>query len=186
MNEDQSRERGSAHIAIRQYVRDRFGSEGEGKLLENLPPEAADTYLNAVAHGWYPTEHSRVLMEAVFEMANREEGAMREIGAIQARNDVKGIVRFLVLFTTPHQLVRRASKMWSQYLTVGALNYEKVTPNSCEIVRTGYNNGELDCLMVTGFTRELAGFTGARNVEATETECVNKGGRVCRWKISWT
>jgi hypothetical protein len=52
-------------------------------------------------------------------------------------------------------------------------------------VREGYRNGELDCLMVTGFMQELAGFTGARNVAVTETECVYNGGEVCRWEITW-
>lgn len=179
------RERGSALVAIRKYVQGRFNKAWEEDLLSNVPYEVADSYRHSLSQEWLPTSYSRLLLENIYRMTNADKNVIKEIGAAQARNDVKGILRFLVVLTTPHQLIKRASRVWSQYVNVGSLSYEKLAYKSCEIIRKDYNNGELDCLMTAGFIRELAGFTGARNVEVEETECVNRKGKECRWKVSW-
>lgn len=178
-------ERGSASVSIRKFVRKRFGAQGEAELLSQVSPEVADTYLNSIPHKWYPGSHTRALLDAIFEMAGRDENVITDIGAAQAADDVKGILRFLVLFATPHQLVRQAAKVWSQHVDAGEMNYEKLSSQGCEIVLRDFNNGPLDCLMTTGTMKALAELTGAREVEVEHAECIHRDGKVCRWKVSW-
>jgi len=178
-------ERGSGLIALRIYIQKRYGTVGEKEILSKLPEDTVKVYNEAITHEWYPVRHTRILLDALYEKSGKDDSVILEVAAAQAQTDVKGIVRFLVLFATPHQLVKRSSKLWSQYVNAGKMRYEKLASRSCEIIREGYSNGPLDCLMVAGFMKELASFTGAKNVEVTETECVEKGAKACRWKITW-
>jgi hypothetical protein len=186
MIESTARERGSSFIAIRKFVQERFGKEGEKELLSRIPDPIKDTYMNATAHGWYPVAHTKTLLEVVFAMAKSDENAMMEIGAVQTREDVKGILRFLVLFATPHQLIKRSAKVWSQHVDQGTAAYEKLESRSCEIVLSGFYNGKLNCLMATGAVKELTSFVGGKKVKVEEVECVGDGASACRWRISWS
>ncbi|NLI99363.1 hypothetical protein GX441_12005 [bacterium] len=179
-------ERGSSFVAIRKFVQGRFGREGEKELLSRISAPINDTYMNATPHGWYPVSHTKALLEVVFAMSGEDENAILEIGAIQTREDVKGILRFLVLFATPDQLIKRSTKLWSQHVDQGTVTYEKLESRSCEIVLSGFYNGKLNCLMATGAVRELTSFSGGKSVEVKEVECAGEGASACRWKISWT
>jgi hypothetical protein len=185
MRESTAQERGSSFVAIRKFVIECFGKEGEKELLSRIPDPIKDTYLNATPQGWYPVSHTKALLEVVFAMAGEDENIMLEIGAIQTREDVKGILRFLVLFATPDQLVKRSAKVWLQHVDQGNVTYEKLDTHSCEIVLRDFYNGKLNCLMATGAIKELTSFSGGKSVEVKEVECVGDGASACRWKISW-
>ncbi len=124
------RTKGTSLAAVVSFVRLRYGEEGLARLVSKVASPAAAAHLGGVLlrASWYPFEDFVALLEAGdLAFPERTSFAARQ-GAHGAETDLKGVYRAFVRLASPRFLVERASAVWKQYYSSGALNVTDSSP----------------------------------------------------------
>lgn len=174
--------------ARKDFVVDHFGEDAWEQVLGGLPASDQEILKDILLTAkWYSFEIGSRLDEAIFkELGRGNERVFEDIGAKSAQRSLTKIHKSFLTPGDPQAFMRKANVIYKFFYNTGFREYERTGPNSGVI--TTYESETFsapDCLTVIGWYKEALKLCGARNIEATETECRAKGGSCCRYSFNW-
>jgi uncharacterized protein (TIGR02265 family) len=167
---------------------DQLAPDGDREeVLSSLPPEDRETLRTLLPSTWYPFELGQRLDAAIVTRLGRGKADFFErIGEASAQENLTGVHRKFLVAGDPQAFLAQAPMIYSFYYDQGHREYEKAGPR--EAVLTTFDAptfSAADCATVIGWHRHALEMCGARNARVVEEECRARGGRVCRYRLSW-
>ncbi|NLI97391.1 hypothetical protein GX441_01880 [bacterium] len=183
-------ERGVNAVLVKNWLSDRFGSEGLEKILAKLGFDARAMISEPKASEWYPA----ALMEEVYKVIDEELGRrypeiLVDYGRYAADKSVKGFLRYLTRLINIEMLIKRMPAFWKQYHKGGNIDAGEVsdTPDrqSTIISVDGFELGPAGCQAIRGYIEGILPMANVRDVKVKEKSCIYKGDESCTWQASW-
>ncbi len=180
--------RGTILTSRKAFVEENFGKEGWNKVLNSLSDEDQKFFKNIlISAGWYPFEIAERLDKAIVNiLGDGKPEIFKKIGAKSARKNLSESHRTFLKSNDPQGFMAQANTIYSFYYNVGHREYEPTGETSG--IMTTYDAETFsvpDCLTIIGWYKEALKMCGAKEVNIIEEECRAKGGKYCRYNISW-
>jgi uncharacterized protein (TIGR02265 family) len=162
---------------------------GRERVLARMTPEDRETLGALLASSWYPFELGRSLDAAIVdELGGGEATFFEKLGEASAEKNLGsgGVHRRFLVAGDPHAFLEKAPLVYSFYYDQGHREYEKVGEN--EAVLTTHEAETFsapDCATVVGWHRRALEMCGVERPRVVEEECRAKGGKVCRYRVTW-
>jgi uncharacterized protein (TIGR02265 family) len=170
------------------FVEEHFGKDGLERVADSLPPDDRALVQGLLTTtGWYPFEVGSRLDRAIVQVLGGGNNQVFErLGEASAVKNLSTIHRQFLVEGDPHAFLAKAPSIYSFYYEGGQRGYEPTGPK--EGILTTYDAETFsvpDCLTVVGWYRRALQMCGASAVRISEEECRAKGGKVCRYRVSW-
>jgi HD-GYP domain-containing protein (c-di-GMP phosphodiesterase class II) len=137
---------------------------------------------------WFTQEQINLFHEKLSQVTNNENIA-REAGRYAASPDAIGILRPYLLgmvdTATVYGMIGKAAGKFTKSTSYAS---KKLASNKVEITvtpRTGTREKPFQCQNRLGFLEAVALAFNNKLLQIEHTECVFKGGKICRYIISW-
>ncbi len=119
-------------------LREMVGDAVYERALATLAPAVRDAVRTTAAIGWVPFTIVEPVVTAVAREANRSVQALHRamVDRLTAQT-VRGIWRMLVRFTSPEQIIKRTSSIWSRTYNLGSATVESAREGRGELVVRG-------------------------------------------------
>ena len=173
-------------VWLRSFLKNK-GTEVEGRFLKMLSPEERNLFNGALRTSWIPVEKvASLFSKASQAMSLDPSHGLRELGRLQALDDLKGVYRvFLLVASIPHT-INQAAAMWKTHHNAGVASVETdpAEPHRLTLVVRDYpdycsDHAEIIAGYIVG-TLELA---GAKSV-AVEYDVSHSDA--LRWFVTWS
>lgn len=137
---------------------------------------------------WYPEKQDVLLIVLIKRLFNWDDEKIREMGRFNGR--VSLIAKLMMrYFVSIERIARRVGEYWQKYRTIGTLEAEEVNTKEKRIILVLKNfTGHPDyCRFLEGYFWQIASYVvpGKEKLKVEESECVFKGSKVHRFKITW-
>lgn len=174
-----------ARLAFAQELAPKGGLE---RVLARFGPEDQAELRRLLATKWYPFELGERLDQAIVaELGRGKASFFEELGVASADKNLGGVHKEFLVPGDPHAFLERAPMIYSFYYDKGRRDYQRVGPR--EAVLTTHDAEAFsvaDCATVVGWHRRALELCGARDPKVVEEECRARGGRLCRYRLSWS
>jgi hypothetical protein len=111
---------------------------------------------------------------------------IKQINYFTARQDIKGVYKFIVSLLSPKTVIQAAGILFKQIFNKGTLVLENLTSNSATIVMKEVDDIPLHHDVDQGaYIEEILKIAGAKNPTFTHPQCMARGDPCCRFEISW-
>ncbi len=171
-------------------VDDLSPQQGRQRVLARLSPEERRQLESLLASSWYPFELGRHLDEAIVaELGEGRPDFFLKLGEASAEKNLGpgGVHRRFLVQGDPHAFLANTPLVYSTYYDQGRREYEKTGEREAVLTtRDAETFSGPDCLTVVGWYRRALEMCGARSPRVVEEECRARGGRVCRYRLSWS
>ncbi len=176
--------KGAAIDYVRRALRAR-GEAVESAFLERLSPEVVETYQSCLAISWVSIRHADPILGIASEILypNDPEGIIR-LGRDLATDNLNGIYRVLLRFTTVPFVMKQSARLWGTYHRKGEPRIAKdPEANRGTFMVEGYPEFPLYLRdSAYGFMWRTLQLTGARNIQGT----ADSSDPDCwRWEFVW-
>jgi len=163
---------------------------GLDRVLARMAPEDRETLHSLLAASWYPFDLGRRLDAAIVdELGGGRPEFFEKLGEASAEKNLGpgGVHRRFLTEDDPHGFLAKTPLVYSFYYDQGRREYERVGEK--EAVLTTHDAETFsapDCATVVGWYRRALEMCGAARPKVVEEECRAKGGRVCRYRLTWS
>ena len=180
--------KGSVLHARKEFVIEHFGDQGWQTVLETLPEEDREFWEDVIiTSDWYPFEIGERLDKTIVVVLGKgDEFVFEQIGAKSAKRNLTGVHRSFLSPGNPQAFMHQANTIYTYYYDTGYREYKETGPSSG--ILTTYNAETFsipDCLTVIGWYREALRMCGAHHIKIYEDTCRARGGKFCRYQLSW-
>ncbi len=169
------------------FVDEQFGKDAVRRVIEALPPDDQRALRVVFTSNWYPFELSRRLDDAIVSVVGGGRPEFFEkLGEASAAKNLGSLHSGYLTGGDPQAFLAKAPAVYGMYYETGRREYQRTGERSG--VLTTYDAETFstpDCRTVVGWYRKALELCGARGVRVSETECRARGGRVCRYEVSW-
>ncbi|MBP1728479.1 MAG: metal dependent phosphohydrolase [Deltaproteobacteria bacterium] len=157
-------------------------------VSELLDYAGMEPYQVADQGHWFTQSQVNRFHEKLAKLTGNEEIA-REAGRYAASPDAIGVMRQYILgLIGPSKAYERLEKASAEFTRSSTLKAKKLASNKIEFIVTpgkGVKEEPFQCENRTGFYEAAATIFNAQLPKIEHPECIFKGGRVCRYIISW-
>ncbi len=179
--------KGSILKARMAFVEEHFGAAGVERVLAGLHPEDRRSLKVIMIIQSYPFDLGKRLDEAIVRILGGGNPAFFErLGEASATKNLSTLHKVFLTPGNPHAFLRKAPSIYALYYETGRRDYQQTGER--EGVLTTYEAETFsapDCLTVVGWYRKALEMCGAQGVKVKEEECRARGGKVCRYRVSW-
>ncbi|MBN1119033.1 MAG: hypothetical protein JXA77_17620 [Bacteroidales bacterium] len=182
--------KGTAVIAIRDYVKSEYSSEFQ-KWVETLPKDSKDILTGAIdSTKWYNVQAGAIdptkKIGEFFCSGNLKKGAW-DAGRFSAQKALTGIYKIFVKAASPSYIIQRASRVFSTYYR----------PCEINVVASGQKNVSVEMSKLTerhevienrigGWMQKALELSGCENVKVAISEVrKDSAGIVVEFAMSW-
>jgi uncharacterized protein (TIGR02265 family) len=169
------------------FVEQLAGKDGVERVLATLVAQDQAALRNLVAVQWCPFDLGRRLDDAIVQVVGHGRPQFFErLGAASAETNLATVHRAFLAPGDPHAFLAKAPQIYKLYYDTGRRDYAKTGDK--EAVLTTYEAETFsapDCLTVVGWHRKALEMCGVSRVQIAEEECRARGGKVCRYRVSW-
>jgi hypothetical protein len=180
--------RGTAFLSTKQFLVERYGTEGFGRVLEALSPADRDLIERRLqTSSWYPFAPWVALSEAADHIyGNGDLMLCRQMGRYGGLKDLGTAYRQMFVAGDPLQIVRYAKQFWSLYYDSGRVEVENEGAGHFDVCVHDFAEPHLaHCLRVVGWIDAcLELFKAHGNVDIVSCRALGHAG--CRFRASWT
>jgi len=180
--------KGSVLKARMAFVEQHAGSDGLRKVLAALADDDRAALKTVVGVGWYPFDLGKRLDDAIVQvLGGGQIEYFERLGASSAATNLTGPHKAYLTPGDPHAFLRYTPKIYDSYYRTGHRVYEKTGEHSALLTTHDAETfSAADCRTVVGWYRKALEMCGCTRVSVVEEECRARGGRVCRYRLSWT
>jgi uncharacterized protein (TIGR02265 family) len=169
------------------FVEQHAGKDGVERVLASLSPEDRAALRHLVAIQWCPFALGKRLDDAIVQVVGQGKTTFFErLGAASAETNLTTVHKAFLTPGDPHAFLAKAPQIYKLYYDTGRREYTRTGLR--EAVLTTYDAETYsapDCLTVVGWYRKALEMCGAGVVRIVEDECRARGGKYCRYRISW-
>lgn len=182
--------KGTAVIAIRDYVKNQFGAD-YNKWIDSLSPEARVIYSSAIdSTKWYPVESGAKdpteKISQLFFGGNIEKGALAS-GRFSADKALTGIYKIFVKAANPQYIIKRASRVFATYYRPCEINVVKV-PEKGVVLELSKLDKRYEAVeqRITGWCYRALEISGCKDVKIVNNQIREDSfGPVIEMDMSW-
>jgi hypothetical protein len=171
------------------FVLEKVGKEGIRKIEEEMRKIGHPIkYEEMKNFNWYPAKEDLYLTVIIKRLFNFSDDEIREMGRFNARISLiaKTMMRY---FISIEKVAKEVGNYWRKYRTIGKLEAEKIDIENKEIVLVlkDFTGHPIFCRFLEGYFWQISSYviSEKENLKVEEIECVFKGGKVHRFKITW-
>ncbi|QQS52359.1 MAG: hypothetical protein IPM71_06385 [Bacteroidota bacterium] len=182
--------KGTAVIAIRDFVKRNYPNDFE-KWLNSLEPASKAIYMSTIdSTKWYPVESGAKdpteKIGKMFYKGNIEKGAI-EAGRYSAEKALTGIYKIFVMAANPQYIVKRASRVMITYYRPIEVNVVKELPNGVVVEFTKIENRYPAIeKRIMGWCERALEISGCKNVKLTDRFVREQAdGKVIEITMNW-
>ena len=169
------------------FVEEHSGKEGVQRVLDALSPDDRKALGMILTVQWYPFELGKRLDDAIVKVIGGGKSTFFErLGEASAEKNLATIHKGFLTQGDAHAFLEKAPMVYRLYYETGRRDYQ----------RTGDKEGVLttheaetfsvpDCMTVAAWHRRALELCGVKGPRVVEEECRGKGGKVCRYRVSW-
>lgn len=169
-------------------IEDLGGAAAVERVLAAMTPQDRAALKTVVAIGWYPFDLGTRLDDAIVRtLGGGRPEFFEKLGAASAEKNLTGAHKSFLAPGDPHRFLSRAHAVYAAYYKSGHREYERTSDK--EALLTTYEAATFsvpDCLTVVGWYKKALEMCGCAGVKVVEEECRARGGKVCRYRASWT
>jgi hypothetical protein len=158
--------KGSTVNFIRQEI-EKLGGVAMDKLMFALTPEVQTVFKKTLPIQWVPIEHFAAIVKAASPVLYPGDSlAQQKLGQAMAKDNLSGIYKVLMRFTSVPYLAEQSSKLWSTYHQQGKARSEQLTANAANFILEDYPTAPpvfLDFL--TGYVYATLSFAPVKNIK---------------------
>lgn len=179
--------RGIALIAILEYIRSRFDVAGVSSFMKRLPFDVSHVVINAEKGKWYPFSVEGSLRSHIVEFTNSGEPrkVMGELGRFVASYEIESFLRGIFSFLPLQLVFKRFGNIWSKLYRPGRLLVRSSHDLGAVFELAGFASDPLFCPMAQAWLETAAHQLRLKKVKISETLCIHRGARRCRWELGW-
>jgi uncharacterized protein (TIGR02265 family) len=169
------------------FIEEHFGKDGVQKVIGRLA-QADRAMLEVILPiRWYPFElGERMDAAIVAALGNGDPRFFERLGSASAERNLTTVHKGFLRPGDPHAFLRNTQIIFRTYYEIGRRDYENTGRTSAVLITHDAEAFSTpDCLTIIGWHKKALEMCGATGVEMRETECRAKGGKVCRYEISW-
>jgi hypothetical protein len=179
--------KGVAFHTFFQALRELRGEAAVEATRAELAPELREQLrLGAIARvGYYPLTTYAELHAAAHRALHGGEALAREIGRKTAEIDTRGVLRFVLGFTSTDLLVRHADKVWASFARGARVRAEKLHERRYSVGFEGFwDASELVLVELEGALATLVERTGANDPLVRHTR--DREDSTVRYIVEWS
>ena len=169
------------------FIEEQSGKEGVERVLAALPASDRKTLGMILTVQWYPFELGKRLDDAIVQVIGGGRADYFErLGEASADKNLGSIHKGFLTKGDPHAFLEKAPTIYRLYYETGRREYEKKGPK--EGVLTTFEAETFsvpDCMTVASWHRRALELCGVKGPKVVEEECRAKGGKVCRYRVTW-
>jgi hypothetical protein len=180
--------RGTAILSTKQFLVERYGSEGFSRVLAQLGEGDRDVVERRLqTSSWYPFDCWVALCEAAdLLFGSGDLSLCRQMGRYGGLKDLGTAYRQMFSGGDPLQIIRYARQFWSLYYDSGRVEVDREGPGQFDVCVHEFARPHLaHCLRVAGWIDAcIELFKAHGNVDIVS--CRALGHPECRFRASWT
>lgn len=169
------------------FVEEHGGADGLARVIASLPPDDQRALRIVFTSNWYPFELGQRLDDAIMQvLGHGQPDFFERLGEASAVKNLATIHAGYLTKGDAHGFLCKAPGIYSAYYETGRREYEKTGERSARL--TTYDAETFsapDCLTVVGWHKKALAMCDVPGARVVEAECRAKGGRFCRYEISW-
>ncbi len=176
--------KGTSLIYLRKAVKDK-GDDFHESFVASLSEQEKTAFKSALAFSWVPLE----VVASIYEKgiarlyAGDRIQALRQFGRDAGRDDMKGIYRVAMRFSSVEFLMEQAAKVWGTYFDGGKVSTERRGKGDFVIQLDGLSGfPEVMRHTVEGGMESIIATAGAKQAKVRYQ---SGGGDKHRWVASW-
>jgi len=182
--------RGSAFVAINQWLSERLKSEGYRSFLSRMRPPVARVLSKGEGWSWYPLEYLSEVYEGIAaHLGNGNGKVLENLGSAIADAELGGAPRSRLALIPMPRVVARIPYLWSRFKDCGEFKVLSVDERlrQAVLVISGYEGGSsLHCFVTRTWLQRVCGLLSGCKIRVRECSCRWKeGGEGCCWELSW-
>ena len=181
--------KGEVPIAIRLFIRKKFGDKSLDRWVESLSSEAKNIYsLPIQKTDWFPVrdiviEPTKVLCDMFYD---KDIKGAWESGRFSAEYSLKGIMIVLARLITPEVLITKGTEILSTYYRPSSLEVVEKSRNMVILRITEFQ--DIDRVIeyrIGGWIQRSGEISGARNVDVKIPKSLSQGDPYTEFYITW-
>ncbi|MCD4812847.1 DUF2378 family protein [bacterium] len=162
------------------------GEKTEHYFLDQLTSEEKNLYQTAMPVSMLPLETAMKfysLAVPLVYMGSSIQDGLTSLAYDTAKNNLQGIYKILVRFSSPETVIKQTAKIWKTYHSKGAAVSEQLGPQQGRFTLTGYPDipDGFEYIM-DGFIQAMVEMTGVKTIEITHN-LSNRDSMT--WDIQW-
>lgn len=163
--------KGMALVVVRQWVR-AAGPETERRLLDALTSEERVVYASLVATAWVPVEFATSFYVAAAPLLYPTiPRPLLQIGRDLARENLRGVFRFVIKIMSQQALMARAAALWRSFHDRGTASVVREGPFKLRFEVVGYPGlPERMRETISGWFVQALELTGAENARVVKSD----------------
>jgi uncharacterized protein (TIGR02265 family) len=179
--------KGSVLRARLAFVVEQAGQPGLARVMDALATEDRAALHSLLASSWYAFELGARLDDAIVRVLGGGRLEYFEtLGEASATQNLTGVHKGLLTPGDPRAFLERTPEIYSLYYDRGRREVEFTGPAEAVLTtRDAETFSVPDCRTVVGWHRKALELCGATGVRVAEEECRARGGRCCRYRVSW-
>lgn len=171
-----------------EFIRYKEGMEGLGKLEAEMEKLGYPLKFKEIkSFQWYPLNLNLTYLVVARDIFNWNDDTLRENGRFSAK--ISLIAKIMMkYFISLKRCFAEAGNFWRKYYTIGELKTEKLNEKErfAILVLSGVAGHPLFCRILEGYIWQVISYVAPKErLEVQETECVFRGGKVHRFKVTW-
>jgi len=170
-------------VLVRRLIRAK-GDAVERELFAEFNEAEQRMYASLVATAWVPVEFATKLYVLAAPMLYpNEPRPLRLLGADLAKDNFKGVFRFVLRVVSAETLMEKTSMLWRSFHDQGQATLKREGPQLVRFEVHGYPSlPEPMRESIAGWLSQAVEFTGAKDVRVMRAGSV---GDVWAWTIHW-
>ena len=180
--------KGTAWVAVREYLTNQYGDDAIARVRERLEPEDRILFSKPILPvTWFDySAYMRFMIAADRLFGAGDLQIVREASIYNARRDLRGIYKMFISFTNPHFIIKNAGRVWRQYYDTGEIEVEWLKEKSGAFRLVKWPDiplhHEVDQLP---FIEETLRISGGRNPRVRHDKCMARGDAYCSAHLQW-
>ena len=169
------------------FVQEHFGLDGVQRVLASLPDGDQRILRMLFTSNWYPFDLGKGLDDAIVRVLGGGKPEFFErLGAASAEKNLSTIHSGYLTKGDAHGFLAKSPSFYGLYYEAGRREYKVEGPK--EGLLTTYDADTFsapDCLTVVGWYKKALEMCGVKGVKVREEECRARGGKACRYRVTW-
>ncbi len=173
---------------FKKYIAEHGGDPIWQKVIAGLSEDDRNTVTKPIFTGEWLDYHLwfRLLCVADKVLGRGDGRVIEEIGAFDARENLRGIYSVFISFMKPEFIAARSSLVWKRYYDCGDMKVLKMIPQGAELELVDFPD------VPKGHEHELIGWmgealreTGVKQVQVSHPSCKARGDAGCLFQVRW-
>lgn len=179
--------KGTAVLSTRRYLTERFGKAAWPAVLAGLAPDERARLGDQLRESErYPYSLFLKALRRAQDIFRHQEPRLHEVLG-RASVDHAGAYKVFFRIGSPKFIIAHVSEIWDTHFNHGEMRTVLSEKRRAVVELADFPEPTPElCERISGWFVRALELAGAKEIRLVHTQCVNQGGKVCRYEGSWS